>query len=82
MTRVRIRHSYFETDDFGVAQELFGAGQVYDLSPASQRQVELGNGELVIEEQAKGPAEQEHAVEPGEPQSQARPRLRTRAVER
>jgi hypothetical protein len=70
MTRVRIFQSYFETDPHGVSQELFQAGQVYELNPATQRQIERRNGELVEE---PVPA----AANSPEPSTRARQRIRS-----
>lgn len=69
MTRVRILQSYFETDQHGVSQEVFRSGQVYELNPATQRQIERRNGELVEE-----PAHAE--VSSPEPTVRVRPRPR------
>lgn len=70
MTRVRILQSYFETDQHGVSQEVFRSGQVYELNPATQRQIERRNGELVEE---PAPAE----VNTLEPTSRGRQRTRS-----
>jgi hypothetical protein len=70
MKRVRILQSYFETDQHGVSQEVFRAGQLCELNPATQRQIERRNGELVEE-----PAPTE--VNSPEPASRGRQRSRS-----
>lgn len=47
MKTVRIKNTFFETDPFGTPQATFEAGKCYPLNGASQRQIDLGNGELV-----------------------------------
>lgn len=47
MKAVQIKNTHFETGDFGISQPKFHAGQVYPLSAETERQVALGNGELV-----------------------------------
>jgi hypothetical protein len=72
MPRVRILQSYFDTDQHGVSQEVFRAGQLYELTAATQRQIERRNGELVEE---PAPAEVSN------PELSARTRQRVRSAE-
>ncbi len=82
MTRVRILQSYFETDQHGVSQQVFSAGQLCELNPATQRQIERRNGELV-EESVPAPAPAPVAVpaETGSPDASVRVRQRGRPMD-
>lgn len=80
MTRVRILQSYFETDQHGVSQQVFSAGQLCELNPASQRQIERRNGELV-EESVPVPARAPAPAETGSPDAGVRVRQRGRPMD-
>jgi hypothetical protein len=47
MQAIRITDTYFETDSGGNAMAVFEAGKHYPVTESSQRQVALGNGEIV-----------------------------------
>ena len=47
MQAILITDTYFETDSGGNAVAIFEAGKHYPVTEASQRQVALGNGEIV-----------------------------------
>ena len=71
MQAILITDTYFETDSGGNAVAIFEAGKHYPVTEASQRQVALGNGELVDvpddAEKAQAAAEAAEAAEdPGD----------------
>jgi hypothetical protein len=47
MQAILITDTYFETDPGGNAVAMFEAGKHYPMTEASQRQVALGNGQVV-----------------------------------
>jgi hypothetical protein len=47
MQVVRIFNTHFDVDGSGASRPTFEGGKFYPQTPASLRQVELGNGELV-----------------------------------
>ena len=69
MKRVRILESYFQTNEYGRADELFKGGELYELNAQTQRQIELRNAELVENDE---PAERNTAETSG--RSRARPK--------
>jgi len=47
MKAVRITNSHFETNGWGISEPRFVGGQHYPLDAGTQRQVDLGNGEII-----------------------------------
>ena len=72
MKRVRILQSYYQTNEYGMADELFKGGELYELNAKTQRQIELRNAELVENDE---PAER-NAAETG-----GRSRVRFKATD-
>lgn len=47
MQVVRILNTHFETNGWGNSLPVFEGGRFYPITEASQRQVDIGNGEIV-----------------------------------